>query len=39
MEWEQMEIQRAHLAIARRAMDREEERLELERVQTSIAQQ
>ncbi|KIM58301.1 hypothetical protein SCLCIDRAFT_28196 [Scleroderma citrinum Foug A] len=39
MEWEMMEIQRAHLAMARRAMDREEEQLELERVQTSIARQ
>ena len=34
-----MEIRRVHLAMARRAADREEERLELERVQTSIAQQ
>ena len=39
MEQETMEIQRAHLAMARRATDREEEWLELERVQTSIAQQ
>ena len=39
MERERMEIQRAHLVIARRAMDCEEEQLELERVQTSIAQQ
>ena len=34
-----MEIQRVHLAIVRRVMDREEEQLELERVQTSIVQQ
>ena len=39
MEREMMEIRRAHLAMARRAADREEEWLELERVQTSIAQQ
>ena len=39
MEQERMEIQRAYLAIARRAADRKEERLELERVQTSITQQ
>ncbi|KIM60194.1 hypothetical protein SCLCIDRAFT_26840 [Scleroderma citrinum Foug A] len=38
MEREMMEIQRAHLAMARRAADCEEERLELERVQLSIAQ-
>ena len=35
MEWEWMEIRRAHLAIARRAT----ERLELERVRTSLRQQ
>ena len=39
MEWETIEIQRAHLVMARRAADREEEWLELERVQLSIAQQ
>ena len=39
MEWETIEICRAHLVMARRAMDRKEERLELERVQLSIAQQ
>ena len=38
MEWEAIEICRAHLVMARRATDREEERLELERVQLSIAQ-
>ena len=39
MEWEWMEIQRAHLAIARRATDRDEEWLELEWVRTSLGQQ
>ena len=39
MERETMEIQRVHLAMARRAADHEEERLELEKVQTSITQQ
>ena len=38
MEQETMEIRRVHLAMARRAADREEEWLELERVQLSIAQ-
>ncbi|KIM62627.1 hypothetical protein SCLCIDRAFT_24917 [Scleroderma citrinum Foug A] len=36
-EW--MEIRRAHLAITRRAADRDEERLELEQVRTSLGQQ
>ena len=39
MEQETVEIRRAHLAMARRAMDHEEERLEMDRVQLSIAQQ
>ena len=39
MEQEQMEIQRAHLAIVRRAMDWDKERLELEWVRTSLGQQ
>ena len=39
MEREWMEIQRAHLAITRRAADWDEERLELERVRTSLGQQ
>ena len=39
MEWERMEIQRAHLAIVRRAADRKEERVELEWVRTSFGQQ
>ncbi|KIM63412.1 hypothetical protein SCLCIDRAFT_24301 [Scleroderma citrinum Foug A] len=39
MEQEWMEIQRAHLAIVRRAADRNKERLELERVRTSLGQQ
>ena len=39
MEWEQMEIWRVHLAIARRATDCDEERLKLERVRTSLGQQ
>ena len=39
MEQETIEIHRAHLAMARRATDCEEEWLELERVQLSIAQQ
>ena len=39
MEQETMEIRRAHLAMARRAADCEEEWLKLERVQTSIVQQ
>ena len=39
MEQEWMEIQRAHLAIARRAADRDKERLELEWVRTSLGQQ
>ncbi|KIM65164.1 hypothetical protein SCLCIDRAFT_22973 [Scleroderma citrinum Foug A] len=36
---EQMEIQRAHLAIVRRVMDWDKERLELEWVRTSLGQQ
>ena len=39
MEWEQMEIRRAHLVIMRRAADWDKERLELERVRTSLGQQ
>ena len=39
MEQEMVEIQRAHLAMARRAADHEEEWLEMDRVQLSIAQQ
>ena len=39
LEWETVEIWRAHLAITRRAADCEEERLEMDRVQLSIAQQ
>ena len=39
LEQETVEIQRAHLAMARRAVDRKEERLEMDRVQLSIAQQ
>ena len=39
MEQETMEIRRAHLAMARRAADRKEERLELEQVRTSLGQQ
>ena len=39
MERERMEIRRAHLAIARRAADRDEERLELEQVRTLLSQQ
>ena len=39
MERETMEIQRAHLVIVRRATDRKEERLELERVRTLLGQQ
>ena len=39
MEQERMEIWRAHLAIARRAADQDKERLELERVRTSLGQQ
>ncbi|KIM66658.1 hypothetical protein SCLCIDRAFT_21821 [Scleroderma citrinum Foug A] len=39
MERETIEIHRVHLAMVRRAVDRKEERLELERVQLSIAQQ
>ena len=39
MEQETVEIQRAHLAMARRAADHEEEWLEMDRVQLSIAQQ
>ena len=39
LEQEQMEICQAHLAIVRRAADRDEERLELERVRTSLSQQ
>ena len=39
MEWEWMEIWRAHLAIARRAADQDKERLELEWVRTSLGQQ
>ena len=39
MERETIEIRRAHLAMARRAVDCKEEQLELERVRLSIAQQ
>ena len=39
LERETVEIRRAHLVMARRATDREEERLEMVRVQLSIAQQ
>ena len=39
MEQEMIEIRRAHLAMARRAMDRKEEWLEMDRVQLSITQQ
>ena len=39
MEWERMEIWRAHLVIARRAVDHNEERLELEQVRTLLGQQ
>ena len=39
MEQERMEIRRAHLAIARRAVDWDEERLELEQVRTLLSQQ
>ena len=39
MEREMIEICRAHLAMARRATDHKEERLELDRVQLSITQQ
>ena len=39
LEREMVEIQRAHLAMARRAVDRKEERLEMDWVQLSIAQQ
>ncbi|KIM58669.1 hypothetical protein SCLCIDRAFT_27829 [Scleroderma citrinum Foug A] len=39
LEWETVEIWRAHLAMVRRAVDCEEERLEMDRVQLSIAQQ
>ena len=39
MEQEMIEIRRAHLAMARRAVDHEEEWLEMDRVQLSIAQQ
>ena len=39
MEWEMIEIRRVHLVMARRATDRKEEQLELERVQLSITQQ
>ena len=39
LEWEMVEIRRAHLAMVRRAADREEEQLEMDRVQLSIAQQ
>ena len=39
LERETVEIQRAHLVMARRAADREEERLEMVQVQLSIAQQ
>ena len=39
MEREWMEIWRAHLVIARRAVDQDEERLELEQVRTSLSQQ
>ena len=34
-----VEIQRVHLAMARRVADREEEQLEMDRVQLSITQQ
>ena len=39
MEREMIEIRRAHLAMVRRAMDRKEEWLEMDRVQLSITQQ
>ena len=39
MERERMEMQREHLSIVRRAADRDEERLELERVRTLLGQQ
>ena len=39
MEWEWMEIWRAHLVIVRRAADWDKERLELEQVRTSLGQQ
>ena len=39
MEWEQMEIWRVHLVIARRATNCDEERLKLERVRTLLGQQ
>ena len=39
LEQETVEIQRVHLAMARRAMDCKEEQLEMDRVQLSIAQQ
>ena len=39
MEQERMKIRRAHLAIVRRAADRDKERLELEQVRTSLGQQ
>ncbi|KIM68188.1 hypothetical protein SCLCIDRAFT_20593 [Scleroderma citrinum Foug A] len=39
LEQETVEIWRAHLAMARRAADRKEERLEMDRVQLSITQQ
>ena len=39
LEWETVEIRRAHLAMVRRAADRKEERLEMDWVQLSIAQQ
>ena len=39
MEWERMEIRRAHLVITRRATDWDKERLELEQVRTSLGQQ
>ena len=39
MEQETVEIRRAHLAMVRRAADREEEQLEMDWVQLSIAQQ
>ncbi|KIM56842.1 hypothetical protein SCLCIDRAFT_29271 [Scleroderma citrinum Foug A] len=39
LERETVEIRRAHLAMVRRATDREEERLEMDWVQLSIAQQ
>ena len=39
MEQETVEIRRAHLAMARRAADCKEERLEMDWVQLSIAQQ